>query len=250
MEHIPFERSDIEKASDSLGFPCPKNLGDVIYSFRFRGSLPESVARCAPEGREWIIRGTGRSTYAFDLVEKIRILPNESMVVTKIPDATPEIIAASAQGDEQALLALIRYNKLIDIFLGITAYSLQNHLRITVKEIGQVEIDEIYVGVDRFGQQYVIPVQAKGHNDEIGITQPEQDLAVCAEKWPNMAARPVAVQFMSGGVIALFELVRQDGCIRIARESHYKLVPYGDISQKDRDQFSLMTQYGDNLYSI
>src|SRR5271157_4057421 len=33
--------------------------------------------------------------------------------------------------DEQALLAKVRYTRLIDTFLGITAYSLQNHLRTT-----------------------------------------------------------------------------------------------------------------------
>ena len=51
--------------------------------------------------------------------------------------------------DEQALLAKIRYNRLIDIFTGITCYSLQNHLRTTVPNIGQVEIDEIYIGIDK-----------------------------------------------------------------------------------------------------
>lgn len=247
---IPFSREDLEEAARDLGIPCPKNLGDVIYTFRFRGSLPDAVASCAPPGKEWVIRGTGKSTYAFDLVKQVRILPNENMVVTKIPDATPEIISATAQGDEQSLLALIRYNKLIDIFLELTTYSLQNHLRTTAKGIGQVEIDEIYVGVDRFGQQYVIPVQAKGHNDEIGITQPEQDLAVCQEKWPNMIARSVAVQFMADGVIAVFELVQQDGSIKVAREAHYKLVPYAAISAEDRVQYGISSQYGESCYEF
>ena len=45
--------------------------------------------------------------------------------------------------DGPALLAKVRYNRLVDIFIGITCYSLQNHLRTTVRSIGQVEIDEI-----------------------------------------------------------------------------------------------------------
>ena len=40
--------------------------------------------------------------------------------------------------------------------------ALQNHLRTTVAGMGQVETDEIYVGVDRSGSHYVVPVQAKG----------------------------------------------------------------------------------------
>ena len=53
--------------------------------------------------------------------------------------------------DEQALLAKIRYNRLLDVFLGISAYSLQNHLRTTVLHIGQIEIDELYIGLDKHG---------------------------------------------------------------------------------------------------
>ena len=90
------------------------------------------------------------------------IQPRTDAAVIKIPDATPEIITANDQGDEQAVLARIRYNRLIDIFLGLTAYSLQNHFRTFVKGMGQIETDEVYVGVNKQGQQFVIPVQAKG----------------------------------------------------------------------------------------
>ena len=57
-------------------------------------------------------------------------------------------MATAAMSDEQALLAKVRYNRLIDVFLGLVAYSLQNHLRTTVTEMGQIEIDEIYVKLD------------------------------------------------------------------------------------------------------
>ncbi|THG37138.1 endonuclease [Adlercreutzia caecimuris] len=249
-EVVFFERSDFERAADALQCKLPKNLGDIVYSFRFRGDMPESITAHAPSGKEWMIRGEGKGRYSFRLVEAVRIRPNETMIVTKIPDATPEIIACSALGDEQALLALVRYNRLIDIFLGITAYSLQNHLRTTVKGVGQIEIDEIYVGVDRFGVQYIIPVQAKGHGDEIGISQPEQDLQACAEKWPQMQPRSIAVQFMDDGTIALFELAWQDESIRVARESHYRLVPSDEITQQDRNLYRLSSDWSEPQYEI
>ena len=72
-----------------------------------------------------------------------------------IPDATPELIRAYALDDEQALLAIVRYNRLIDTFLGLTTYSLQNHLRTTVQGMGQIEIDELYIGLDKHGCHYV-----------------------------------------------------------------------------------------------
>ena len=47
---------------------------------------------------------------------------------------------------------------------------------IAPSSVGQVEIDGIYVGIDKRGDPYVLPVQAKGHNDKIGIVQIEQDI--------------------------------------------------------------------------
>ena len=140
-----------------------------------------------------------------------RIVPNRELATIEIPDSTPEIVGAYALNDEQALLARLRYNRLIDVFLGVTAYSLQNHLRTSVVNIGQIEIDEVYVGIDRHGAQYVIPVQAKGGKDQLSVVQTKQDLAFCAEKFPDLICRSVSAQFMDDERMALFELTVQDG---------------------------------------
>ncbi len=207
------------------GIVLPRNLGDVIYSIRYRTPLPESVLATQPPGSEWIIEGAGRSRYRFKLVRVNRIEPRADLIRTAIPDATPEIIRAYALDDEQALLAIVRYNRLIDTFLGLTTYSLQNHLRTTVQGLGQIEIDELYVGLDKHGCHYVIPVQAKGGRDQIGIVQTSQDIRWVEQKFPGMRCRAIAAQFMDGGVIALFELSLQDDEIRVVDERHYKLVP-------------------------
>lgn len=240
LNKIQWNREELNEAADALGLGRVKNLGDITYSYRFRKGIPESINKTAPEGREWIIRGDGIGKYRFDLIPaQVPIVPNPSLAVTKIPDATPEIIRFAALSDEQALLAKIRYNRLIDVFLGVTAYSLQNHLRTTAKEIGQVEVDEIYVAVDRFGRQFILPVQAKGGSDRLGITQIEQDMAACAEKWPNLTCRNVSVQFAGDGLIALFDLTVQDDRVVIRREAHYKLVPWDQITDADRESYEL-----------
>jgi hypothetical protein len=48
-----------------------------------------------------------------------------------------------------------------------------------VKAMGdsQIEIDEIYVGVNKHGEQFALPVQAKGGNDRLSVVQTAQDLA-------------------------------------------------------------------------
>lgn len=90
--------------------------------------------------------------------------------------------------------------------------------------MGQVETDEIYVGVDRRGAQYVFPVQAKGGNDKLNIVQIEQDFAIGAEKFPDLICRCIAAQFMEDDVIALFVFEISDDGIALADEKHYRLV--------------------------
>lgn len=162
---VPFAREDIIRIAGELKIDLPKNIRDVVYSFRYRGALPESVRRRAPTGKEWIIRPAGRARYCFAAVALTTVTPSVLLAETKVPDATPGIIAMYALNDEQALLAKLRYNRLIDIFTGVTCYSLQNHLRTSVPGMGQIETDEIYIGVDRGGVHHVFPVQAKGGKD-------------------------------------------------------------------------------------
>jgi len=155
---VEFHRGDIEAEAADLGVKLPKNLGDLIYSFRFRRSLPPSITATAPAGQEWIIELTGNSNYRFSLAHISRIRPQAALAVIDIPNATPEIVLRYAPGDEQALLAKLRYNRLIDIFLGITTYSLQNHLRTSIRAAQgrtQIEIDELYVGVNADGAHFV-----------------------------------------------------------------------------------------------
>lgn len=228
-----FDRAELESAAVALNVDLPKNLGDVVYSVRYRTTMPESILATQPEGMEWIIEGAGQARYVFKLVKINRIVPNRELVTIKIPDATPEIVSAHALSDEQALLAKVRYNRLIDIFLGLVTYSLQNHLRTTVRGIGQIEIDEIYVGIDRQGRQYVIPVQAKGGNDQLSVVQTKQDIACCAEKYPSLVCRTVSAQFMSENLIAIFELGLEDDEIKVVDEKHYRLVPADEILPED-----------------
>lgn len=222
-----FHRQEIVAAAAKLEVALPKNVGDVLYAFRFRRPLPLEILATAPPNLEWVIELHGRSTYRFRLTKVSRIVPHEALEVIEIPDATPEIVLRYTQSDEQALLAKLRYNRLIDIFLSITTYSLQNHLRTSIaQENGrtQIEIDELYVGIDVEGKHYVVPVQAKGGSDQIGIVQAQQDLVYCAERLPDLICRPVAAQFLGNDVIALFELIIQDGQLKVRSEKHYKLV--------------------------
>lgn len=201
-----------------------------MYNFRYRVLLPRAVRDRAPEGQHWIIRPAGRGKYRFVSTTVAAITPNAMLAETKVPDSTPGVIAVYALTDEQSLLAKVRYNRLIDIFTGVTCYSLQSHLRTTVPGMGQIETDEVYVGVDRRGAHFVFPVQAKGGSDVLSIVQIEQDVAMCAVKFKGLICRPVAAQFVEDNLIALFGFEENDQGVAITSERHYRLAPPEDLT--------------------
>lgn len=233
LKEVLFDREEIVEAATKLGLARPKNVGDVVYSFRFRKAFPESIKKTAPVGLEWILRKAGSSRYRFVLAKQWSVAPDAHRSVIKVPDATPGVIAKYALTDEQALLAILRYNRLIDLFTSLTCYSLQSHLRTSVKSLGGVETDELYVGVDRQGVHYALPVQAKSGRDKLGVVQIEQDIALCAEKFPTLVCRPIAAQFMKDDVIALFEFESTDGEVTVRDERHYRLVAPEDLSDAE-----------------
>lgn len=238
IEQFEFPRSELEAVGVRLGLD-PKNLGDVIYAYRFRRPLPKEITNTEPEGLQWIIELAGRAIYRFRLERINRIVPSTSLVQIKIPDSTPEIIIKYSSGDEQALLTKIRYNRLIDIFLGITAYSLQNHLRTAVSGVGQIEIDELYVGINRNGTHFIIPVQAKSGSDQISIVQTKQDIAYCTAKFPELICRTISAQFMNNDVIGMFELTLDESEVKVVQEKHYRLVLADQISETDLKNYRI-----------
>lgn len=236
---IEFERSEFSQVADEMGIILPKNLGDVLYSFRYRTLLPSSIVSKAPKGYEWIIRPAGKGKYKLVAVRQSNIVPSSILAETKIPDATPGVISKYALSDEQSLLAKLRYNRLIDIFTGLTCYPLQSHLRTTLRDGSQVETDEIYIGLDKRGAHYTVPVQAKGGKDKIGIVQIEQDFELCAIKFPDLICRPIAAQFINKNLIALFEFEQMKGEIKVVSEKHYRLVLPDELSSDELKSYSI-----------
>ena len=219
---VNFERSELIDAAVELNLPRPKNVGDVIYTFRSRQELPESIAQKAPRGTEWIISSLGPGKYAFSA----RIPLNHSIDrerVTMVPDCTPPLVAMYATSDEQALLSQVRYCRLIDIFTGVTCFSLQSHLRTSVPKIGQIETDEIYIGIDREGSKFVIPVQAKGIKDFLSLVQIEQDISMCSSKFPDLECRAVGIKRDTNDIISMFEYTTRDNEVSIERRASFTI---------------------------
>jgi hypothetical protein len=56
---------------------------------------------------------------------------------------------------------------------------------------------------------------------------------MCAEKFPLLICRPIAAQFMSDEVIALFEFAFTEKGVAIPSEKHYFLVSSDEMTSED-----------------
>jgi hypothetical protein len=237
---VEFALKEYGPICDKLKIPKLGNPSDLVYGYRFRFPFPKIIEDTQPLGQFWNIELAGKGLYRLILRRTKWIDPTPGQLVIKVPDQTPEIIKQYALTDEQSLLARVRYNRLVDIFLGIAASSLQSHLRTTVRGLkdSQIEIDELYVGVNTNGVQFVVPVQAKRGSDHLATVQAKQDLMFCAEEWPNATCRAVSAAFppadqQNQDTIVLFELALEgDEVIRL-REKQYQLVERTKISSED-----------------
>lgn len=242
---VSFPRAQLVEAARDLGIEAPKNLGDVVYSIRYRTDMPDEIDKLAPTGMTWALFPAGRSFYAFRPVAVNQIEPRSGLAKIKVPDSTPGLISRYSMSDEQALLAKVRYNRLLDIFTGMACYSLP-HYRTSIEVQGptsaqpskaQVETDELYVGIDRHGSHHILPVQAKGGTDRLSIIQIWQDFRVAEQKFENLYARPIATQFLDDKSIVLFEFSESGNQISIARERHYSLVPPENLTDEDLEEY-------------
>ncbi|MCY3962121.1 MAG: hypothetical protein OXG34_10745 [bacterium] len=124
LYEVAFRREELVAAAEALGEPRPKNLGDVVYSLRYRVPLPDSVREASPPNTEWAIFPGGNAVYVLRAVPFNLIEPRKGIRTVRLPDSTPGVIAKYAMSDEQALLARLRYNRLLDVFTGLACYPL------------------------------------------------------------------------------------------------------------------------------
>lgn len=179
-----------------------------------------------------MIVGRGKGKYAFAKLAESPIVKIQTDLYTiSLPDATPEIVLEYAGGDEQGILAKLRYNRMLDIFLGITCYHLQNHLRTSIKGKGQVEIDDLYVGLNSGGKQFVVPIEAKSTKDHLSKTQIQQAIDFARERYPKLILRPVGIQEMNDESLVLIEFTSgsHPDEIKVVEMRRYKLVPISEV---------------------
>jgi hypothetical protein len=222
---LPFTKDELVQVCQELAIVI-NNVPDVPYHYRTgRSDLPDEILNTG----NWVIEGAGKGKYTFVKLKRSPYIHiPDDLYVTEIPEATPDIVLKYGGVDEQAILTRIRYNRLVDTFLSLTAYHLQGHVRSSVQDIGQVEIDDLYVGVDTDGRWHVIPIEAKsvGPKERLGVIQVRQMILFAKQNYSDLILRPAGIKPLDDGSYVFLEFDDEEELemISVKRYARYKLV--------------------------
>jgi hypothetical protein len=200
---IDFTKDELVAAARKLKITL-RNPPDVVYTYRSRANLPQSIL----DKGNWVIKPKGKGRFSFLKSKRKPFVDiQEGLHAIEIPNALPEIVEKHASGDEQALLSSIRYNRLVDIFTEITCFHLQSHIRTTIEGEGQIEVDDLYVGVDTDGVEYILPLEAKSADDrdKLGWIQISNMVKFAHQNFSKLNCRPIAAKPVSHNKIYLIE---------------------------------------------
>ncbi|MCK6519507.1 hypothetical protein L6R46_31140 [Myxococcota bacterium] len=223
---VDFSLDDIRAAALHLGLVV-RNPGDVIYRMRSRTKLPPEILTLG----FFVLRPMGRGLYRFERSSST-VIPLPDGPVTDAIDFTPlpvRRLLPEQLGliDEQGLLTIIDYNKLMSHFTGLTVYRLRCHVRKSVARVGQAELDEVDVGVALRDDErpIVFPIEAKAAPDAINRVQIISGILYALEFFPGHELRPVAVKVDDDGLIHLLEFNVTDSPadLTIVRHARYRL---------------------------
>ncbi len=203
---IDFTLDDVRRWADTLGI-VTRNPADVIYRMRARTKLPIEIL----EAGFYILRAIGRGKYRLEVAEStILEIPDhpitEALDLTPLPvrRLLPEILS---EIDEQGLLTMISYCKLLDHFTGLQVFRLRSHVRKSVATIGQAELDEIDVGVALRDDEIpvIFPIEAKAADEAVNRVQISAMVIYCAEYFPGHEIRPLAIKLDYDSLIHFLE---------------------------------------------
>jgi hypothetical protein len=220
---IEFTKDELVSEARELQIPL-RNPPDIVYTYRSRADLPAVIRQKG----NWVIRPKGKGKFSFFKSKRRPFAEiQKNLRAIEVLNAVPEIVEKYAQEDEQTVLTAIRYNRLVDILTKVTCFHLQSHARTTIEGEGQIEIDDIYVGIDREGTSYIIPLEAKSSDerDKLGWIQVSNMVKFARQNYPELKCRPVAAKPVEHNMIHLIEFEDNSDSeqISIVQERLYKL---------------------------
>ena len=205
-QRVEFTVRDVRQVADDLGIEIG-NAPDLIYRMRARTRLPDDILDMGFT----ILHGVGRGRYALEVggeavvhLPEHEILDHNDQTPLPVRRLLPESLVDL---DEQGLLTMVSYCRLLDHFTGLTVYRLRSHVRKSVPNVGQAELDEIDVGVAMRDDDIpvVFPIEAKAADEVINRVQIATAVAYCQTYFPGHQIRPIVVKLTYDGVMHFLE---------------------------------------------
>jgi len=192
---------------------------------RSRTVLPDEILKLGFH----ILRPIGRGKYQFEratagIIETPVTTPTAAIDLTPMPvrRLLPETVA---EMDEQALLSVVGYCRLLDHFTGMTIYRLRSHVRKSVPGVGQAELDAIDVGIAKSDDDVpiVFPIEAKSVSDALNRVQIHNMVQYARHYFPGLVVRPLAVKVDYQSVVHImeFNVPNKAGELRVVKAESY-----------------------------
>jgi len=157
----------------------------------------------------------------------------EKSVQIKIPDGSGNHRPLRHHGRTSAL-GEGPVQSLVDIFLRVTAYSLQTNPFVPrCRESVRSRSTSCTSRFRNTGQQFIVPVQAKGGNDQISAAQVAQDLSFADDVFHLSRRGWLQCSSRLSDVVVMFELAFQDDDLKLVDEKQYVLVPACQVTDDD-----------------
>ncbi|MBL9104047.1 MAG: hypothetical protein JNL82_24090 [Myxococcales bacterium] len=240
---IDFSLDDVRMVAADLGI-VTRNPGDVIYRMRSRTLLPAPIR----DNGFNILRQIGRGHYRFErAVSTLMEIADETIIdtidTTPLPvrRLLPELLA---EIDEQGLLSVVDYCKLLSHFTGLQVFRLRSHVRKSVAGVGQVEVDEVDVGVALRDDDapIIFPIEAKAALDPVNRVQIANQVIFALQHFPGHEVRPIVVKVDHASLLhmAEFNAATDPNSLVIVKRATYRV----NLSERQREMIRKQAQVG------
>lgn len=225
---VRFTLDEVRESAMRLGIISDlRNAPDLVYRMKSRTKLPPEIS---DKGFR-ILKTVERGVYQLEqAISTIVELPEGEIIC--IEDKTPipvrRLLNEDLSGiDEQGLLTIVNYCDLLSLFTGLKIYRLKSHARKSVSKIGQVEVDEIDVGVtySALDLPIIFPIEAKAAPDPLNWAQIANQVNFANEHFSNFIVRPIGIKVDWKSIIYIIEFTPETEAknLQIVSSVRYRL---------------------------
>jgi hypothetical protein len=226
-EIVQFTLDEVRETAERLDMKI-RNPSDLVYRMKSRTKLPSEIL----DKGFTIIKIVKKGVYQFQLGESTIVdLTKENVI--QIQDTTPVAVRRFLEEklseiDEQGLLTIVHYCDLLSHFTGLKIYRLKSHVRKSVVNIGQVEVDEVDIGVglDSLETPIIFPIEAKSASDPLNWTQIANQVNFSKQLFLNYVIRPIGIKVDYDSLLHIIEFTpeMEANKIKIKNSATYNLI--------------------------